>query len=165
MHKSSENEIEVLRFSLGPLILSSKCCSPFLSSSRIPRHQQQSVSIHFPPHLHGLCVPGLTKEKQRQWHILLFPNYTSKNGHISFISYPLRQRDISFSCYSSELVFTFFLLYCNGTHKGRGKRMIQADINVFSPFFPPWIERKRTSEHKHRNDIQFWLVFWLNWDI
>lgn len=107
-----------------------KVLLPFLSSSRIPRHQQQSVSIHFPPRL-GPCVPGITKEKWRHCHRIAVHNYTPMCGHITFVSYVLHWGDISFSFFSSELVI-FFLLYCNGTQKGWGKRMIHRSLSPFS---------------------------------
>lgn len=113
-----------------------------------PRHQQQFVSIHFPPHLFGLCVPEVTKEKQRHYHIIAFHNCTSKDGHISIISYPLCWRNISLNCHSSGLVVTFS---CSTAMKHRkvGESGWYKWTSKPFPIFFPWIERRRTcSEQK-----------------
>lgn len=107
-----------------------------------PHHQQQFVSIHFPPHLLGLCVPGLTKEKQRRRHIIRFYNYTSTNGYITIISYTLHWRNISLNCHSGGLVVTFF---CSSVmeHRKVGERGWYKPTSMCFPVVSPWIKRKR----------------------
>lgn len=102
-------------------------------------HQQHFVSIHLPPHPPGLCVPEVTKEKQRYSLIttpLKMNTLTSFRTLLSGQKHKLYLSQHWISCH-------FFLLYCNGTQKGRRKRMIQFTVSVFL-HFPPWIERKRS---------------------
>lgn len=63
MHQSSRKQRKVLRFRLGRpdnVIKVLLALPVFLPH---PLHQPHFVSIHFPPHLLGLCVPEAAKGK------------------------------------------------------------------------------------------------------
>lgn len=121
-------------------------------------HQQHFVSIHLPPHPPGLCVPEVTKEKQR-YSLITAP---LKMNTLTSLRTLWTAKNISLICHSTGLVIFFFSCFITTEHRKVGERGWYNSQSASFSISPHGLKERDLVQYRKKANIQFWLVFWVN---